>query len=275
MKVAVFTVMLPDLTPEEAAREIKAAGYDGVEWRVTYVPKSVRNDAPSFWGNNLCTFAPTEDEAKRARALSEQVGLETPNIGTYIGLGDLESVTTSIHFAKTLGCPHFRVGFGNFAGNYAKHFADAKAFLADVVAVAKEAQVKPLVEIHHRTIVSSASLTHRLVSNFSGDEVGVIHDAGNMAREGFEDYRLGLELLGNYLSEVHIKNAAFDQSEGVWQGRWAPLRNGVVDFSALFEALKNVGYDGWLVLEDFSRALPSREALVDNLEFVRNTWEAA
>ena len=30
MKVGVFTVGLPDLTPEVAVREIKVAGYDGV-----------------------------------------------------------------------------------------------------------------------------------------------------------------------------------------------------------------------------------------------------
>ena len=276
MKVAVFTVMLPDLTPEEAAQEIKAAGYDGVEWRVTHVPEKVTNESPSFWGNNLCTFEPSEEAARQARALSEQAGLETPNIGTYIGLGDLEGVHAALRFAKVLGSPSFRVGFGNFEGNYAKHFADAKAFLADVIALAKAAQLKPLVEIHHRTIVSSVSLTHRLISNFSSDDVSVIHDAGNMAREGFEDYLLGLELLGDYLSEVHIKNASFEPREqGVWQGQWAPLRSGVVDFEALFKALKGVGYDGWLVLEDFSKALPSKEALIDNLEFVRTTWEAA
>src|SRR5215207_9081844 len=33
MKVGVFTVGLPDLTPEEAVRELKDASYDGVEGR--------------------------------------------------------------------------------------------------------------------------------------------------------------------------------------------------------------------------------------------------
>jgi len=86
---------------------------------------------------------------------------------------------------------------------------------------------------------------------------------------------LGLELLGDYLSEVHIKNAAFEPQAGVWQGRWAPLKSGVVNFGDLFRALKRADYSGWLVLEDFSNALPSREALTDNLAFVRDTWEAA
>ncbi len=182
MKIGVFTVMLPDLTPEVAAQAAGAAGYDGIEWRVIHIPEDLKKDPPSFWGNNLCTFAPTEAEAKRAELVSERAGLETPTIGTYIGLGDMAGVEATIRFAKVLGSPHFRVGFGNFAGGYAGHFADAKAFLHDVIALAKPAQLKPLVEIHHRTILPSASLAHRLVSHFANDEVGVIHDAGNMAR---------------------------------------------------------------------------------------------
>lgn len=276
MKLAVFTVMLPDLKPEEAVKEIKAAGYDGVEWRVTHVPEALKKDAPSFWGNNLCTFAPTEEAAKQALELSKQAGLELPNIGTYIGMGELEKVKQAIAFAKVLGSPHFRVGFGNFSGNYLKQFEEAKTFLADVITLANEAQVKPLVEIHHRTIVPSAALMHRLVSNFPSEDIGVIHDAGNMVFEGFEDYRLGLELLGEYLSEVHIKNAAFEpEKEGVWQGRWAPLRSGVVDFEALFTALKAISYEGWFAVEDFSNALPTKEALKDNAAFIRAAWEAA
>jgi len=276
MKLAIFTVMLPDMTPEKAAQEIKAAGYDGVEWRVTNVPDDVKDDAPSFWGNNLCTLSPTEEDAKRARQISEEAGLETPTIGTYIRMNDIEGVKAAIKFAQVLGCKQFRVGFGNFTGNYTEQFEAAKSFLAEAIDLAKGAQLKPLVEIHHRTIVPSASLMYRLVSNFSPSEVGVIHDAGNMVHEGFEDYRMGLELLGDYLAEVHIKNASYEPKKaGVWQSGWSPLRNGVVDFNALFGALKASGYDGWLAVEDFSKALPSKEALADNIAFIKEAWEAA
>jgi sugar phosphate isomerase/epimerase len=43
----------------------------------------------------------------------------------------------------------------------------------------------------------------------------------------------------------------------------------VVDFGLLFEALEAVGYDGWLVIEDFSAVRSSRETLKHNLDFVR------
>jgi sugar phosphate isomerase/epimerase len=276
MKVGVFTVSLPDLTPDEAVREIKDAGYDGVEWRVAHVPGGLRSDEPSFWGNNLCTLEPTVEEARRARRLSEEAGLEIPGLGTYVALGDLEAAHEAMRFAVTAGVPQVRVGAGAPDGRpYEELFDAAREFLAGVEDLARSHGVKALIEIHHKTICPSASLAQRLVSSFDPGLVGVILDPGNMAQEGFEDYRIGAELLGPYLAHVHIKNSAFERPAGggVWEPRWAPLEDGVVDFGQVFEALEHVGYDGWLVMEDFSGVRPSREALKFNLEFLRSFTE--
>lgn len=277
MKVGIFTVGLPDLTPEEAVREIKDAGYDGVEWRVTRVPDEVKGEEPSFWGNNLCTLQPTEEEAQRARRLSEEVGLEVPGLGTYVAVGDLEAADEAMRFAVTAGAPQVRVGAGPLDGSYEESFSAAREFLGGVEEMAGSHGVKALVEIHHKTICPSASLAHRLVSAFDPERIGVIFDPGNMAQEGFEDYRIGLELLGPYLSHVHIKNSAFERPEGggVWKPRWAPLEDGVVDFEFLFAALGSVGYGGWMVIEDFSAARPTRETLRHNLGFVQTFVEGS
>lgn len=270
MKIGVFTVMLPDLTPEEAAAELKTSGYDGVEWRVTTVPEARKNEAPSFWGNNYCTLEPTQEDAKRAKALSEKYGLEQPGIGTYISLGDMDAVKAARDFCQTAGIGQFRVGFNNFEGAYLEHFNKAEKFLAEVLELLKGTGIKAMIEIHHRTIVPSAGLMHRLISQFDPASVGVIYDPGNMAYEGFEDYRMGIELLGPYMTHVHLKNAKTQPNDnGVWTYTWAPLEDGVVDFDALLTALKEVGYNDWLVIEDFSGKRPSREALKQNLEFVR------
>jgi sugar phosphate isomerase/epimerase len=271
-QVGVFTVMLPDLTPEEAAREIRAAGYDGVEWRVARIPQGKRGEAPSFWGNNLCTFAPTADDASRARGVAEEAGLAIPNLGTYIEVGNVEE---AMKFAPLAGSPRLRVGVGALEGSYAASFARAKAFLGEVEGMARRYGVRALIEIHHKTVCPSASLAYRLLSHFDPEAIGVIYDPDNMVHEGFEDYRLGLELLGPYLAHVHLKNAAYARPAGggVWRARWAPLEDGVVDFERLFRALKEVGYEGWLVVEDFSAARPSREALRHNLAFVRGALE--
>jgi sugar phosphate isomerase/epimerase len=268
--------MLPDLTPEEAVQAMKASGYNGVEWRIAPIspPLEQRAEAPSFWGNNLCTLAPTEAEAERARRLTESTGLEIPNLGTYITVGDVAAVETAMHLAQIAGAPQIRVGVAKPSPGqtYAELFAVSQTFLAQVEALARRYHIKALIEIHHQTICPSVSLIYRLVSPFDPDCIGVIHDVGNMVYEGFEDYGLGLELLGPYLAHVHLKNAAFTRPKdgGVWRPCWASLEDGVVDFRQLLLALKAVGYDGWLVFEDFSQARPSREALRHNLAFIKN-----
>jgi sugar phosphate isomerase/epimerase len=263
--------MLPDMTPEEAVQALRETGYDGVEWRVKNTPQAQRGELPSFWGNNLCTFEPTEEAAERARALATSAGLAIPNLGSYLGVGEVEATEAAMRFAQRAGSPQLRVSAGAAEGRYAESFARARAYLEEVERLAKRYGVRALIEIHHRTICPSASLAHRLVSSFDPACIGVIFDPGNMVFEGFEDYRLGLELLGPYLAHVHLKNARYRRPEGggVWRAEWAPLEDGVVDFPELFAALREVGYGGWLVVEDFSEARPSRAALEHNIAFIR------
>jgi len=38
MKYSLFTVSVPEMTPEQALKKMKEYGYDGVDWRVTDIP---------------------------------------------------------------------------------------------------------------------------------------------------------------------------------------------------------------------------------------------
>ena len=135
--------------------------------------------------------------------------------------------------------------------------------------------VKALVEIHHGTIVPSASATRRFLDGFDPESVGVIYDPGNMVWEGHESYRLGLETLGPYLAHVHAKNSAWRQrgrrGDGglAWQAEWTPLDAGMVDLHDLFAALRQIGYDGWVSVEDFSTERPLAERVRDNLRYLQ------
>ena len=279
LKISVFTVMIPDLEPADAAKALADYGYDGVEWRVTTVPEERKSEAPSFWGNNLCTFAPTAADAQRAKEVADANGLQIPGLGTYISCGDLEATAAAMKFAQICGAKQVRVHPGSMEDGitYPEKFETAKAFLADVQALAKQTGIRAMVEMHHNTITPSASLAHRLVSNFDAEYIGVLHDCGNMVHEGFEHYRMGLELLGPYLYHVHIKNGKYERPEGggVWKSTWASLEDGVVDWSALFGALASVSYDGWLGLEDFSGTYNTHDALKNDIAFLKDQIEKA
>ncbi|MBC8081060.1 MAG: sugar phosphate isomerase/epimerase, partial [Gorillibacterium sp.] len=115
------------------------------------------------------------------------------------------------------------------------------------------------------------------VEGFDPAHIGVIHDAGNMVFEGFENYRMGLEVLDEYLAHVHIKNASMVRSEEVkalgaspWKAEWAPLKEGVADIGQLLADVQHVGYDGWLSFEDFSNPHPNEASLVEQLAYLRS-----
>ena len=117
MKLRAFTVGLPDLTPEDAVREIEKCGYGGVEWRVTHVPDEVKGEDPTFWGNNLCTLKPTLGEARRARMLCADADLDILGLGTCISVGDVAATEEAMRFAQAAGAPQIRVGVGKPGGS--------------------------------------------------------------------------------------------------------------------------------------------------------------
>ena len=90
-----------------------------------------------------------------------------------------------------------------------------------------------------------------------------------------------MEVLGPYMAHVQLKKARWRQAGrradgGVeWRAEFAPLTEGVVDVPALFRALRQVGYDGWVSIEDFSTEQPLGDRLRDNLAYLRRLAESA
>jgi sugar phosphate isomerase/epimerase len=280
MKHAVFTVMLPEWTPEEAVGKLAEAGYDGVEWRVHTLPAAAQASVPAsvrYWAADSLPA-----KAAEVRRMTEAAGLEIPALGTYVSCEQLEDVRRLMEAAAIMGAPMMRVGLPRFDGseNYNDVFARAVDLYGEVEDAARESGIKATIEIHMNTLTPSPSLAQRLASHFDPRYVGVILDAGNMVYEGFENYAMAVDLLGPYLAHVHVKNAAW-QAEGEADGRtaWkcdaAAMWEGIADYPALVGALRRVGYEGYLSFEDFSQGMTTEEKVVRNLEYIRSVEAAA
>ncbi|WP_080838266.1 sugar phosphate isomerase/epimerase family protein [Cohnella massiliensis] len=301
-KLSVFTVATPDLEPAELCAVARAAGIQGVEWRCKETPPERIAEPPSFWGNNRCTIPPdaSEEQATRIRDLASASGLTNLALVPYLTCGDVEETEARFRLAASLGCGMVRIGVPayNERVRYPEQLEAAYAYMDQVDELARDYGVKALVETHHGTIAASASAAWRLVSRYSPERFGVLYDPGNMIHEGMEEWRLGVEVLGPYLAHVHVKNAAWaqvalsesgetmpfaaaasgDEAEpdplapAEWKCDWWPIASGIVPWKRVLSALKSVGYDGWLGVEDFSRTYGSRELLQTFVRQIR-AWE--
>ncbi|WP_334078173.1 sugar phosphate isomerase/epimerase family protein [Paenibacillus sanfengchensis] len=279
MKLSVFTVVTPDLTPEELVVAAREAGLDGVEWRFKEIPAEAAGEAPSFWRHNKCSIDPNlpEEAWLHFKEITEAQGLQVVSVTPYLNSLDLDETERAFRAARLLGADMVRVGAAAYDGTkpYPELYEATVRYLKEAEAMAKHYDVKGIVETHHNTIAPSAGLTHRLVSHCKPEYIGVLFDPGNMVHEGYENFKMSLELLGPYLAHVHIKNAAWlpDSSRGDgspgWRSGWAPLAEGFVDFRRLLADLKSVRYDGYLGIEDFSGQYSSGALLPAFVQFIR------
>ncbi|WP_068777117.1 sugar phosphate isomerase/epimerase [Paenibacillus sp. FJAT-26967] len=279
MKLSVFTAATPDLTPEELVSAARDAGITGVEWRYKDVPPEMAHETPSYWRNNLCSISSDWDEAEliRFRQAVEANGMITVSVTPYLTCGDLEGTRRVLEAARKLGASFIRLGVHRYdrSRRYGGLFEEQLAYLKAAESLCAQYGVKGLVETHHVTIAPSASAAYRLVEGLSPDHIGVLYDPGNMVYEGFENYRMGMELLGPYLAHVHVKNAGWEpgpEENGIvrWTSGGCSFRSGMVDWRQVISDLQAVGYQGWLGAEDFSGELSGREMLRQYGQFMNS-----
>jgi sugar phosphate isomerase/epimerase len=286
MKLSVFTVAVPDLNAAELASAAAAAGIEGIEWRFRGIPEDALSEQPSFWRNNRCSIDPDrwQEQVPAFREAAAVHGRQAIALVPYLSCGDLPAAEQAFHAASKLGASMMRVGVPGYDRTtaYPELYAKAVRYLNEVQDMAKQYSIKAVVETHHQTIAPTASLAHRLVQSLDPEHVGVLYDPGNMVHEGYENHRMGLELLGPYLAHVHVKNAGWYVKEAgntgdraasspssgsdlplstSWQCHWAPLTEGMVDWVQMVRDLRAVGYDGYYGIEDFSGVLQSKVML--------------
>ncbi|MFC6020747.1 sugar phosphate isomerase/epimerase family protein [Plantactinospora solaniradicis] len=275
MRFSVFTASTPQWTPAEVAAILAYQGWDGVEWRIT---DQADAPDPGFWAGNRATWPLTglEESLPAIARITREAGLGLSGIGGYVPSRDHAGVERMLAATAALGAGRVRVTMPAISdGNYRELFEATRRDLEWVAGRAARHGVTALVELHHRTIVASASAAIRLVDGLDPVHVGVIHDLGNLVIEGQEDHLAGFQILGPYLAHVHVKNAAWRPSgyaadgSTTWAEEWATLRDGQADVEAYLRALHRHGYDGWVTVEDFSTVLPLEDRLRDNLAYLR------
>jgi sugar phosphate isomerase/epimerase len=285
MKYSAFSITMPEWDPFEAARNLKALGYDGVSLRIV---DQAPSDVPSFWVGNRATWPLTGLEASlpEIRRMVAESGIKIAALYGYPRWCDRDALERHFAAAAALGVKACRfVGSGPKtmsgprpqlgAAPYDRLFEETRRDFEWIVACALGYGVRAIVPLHHEWVIASASAARRLLDGLDPTGIGIIADWGHLAIEGWEDPLSSVQILGPYLDSVMLKNFGWfpgsTLSDGtvLWEFRPETLRRGRVDIYNVFAALQAEKFEGWVTIAEVTTQGSTWERLVDALDFVK------
>lgn len=281
MKYAAFTGPFMAHSMHETIRIIKELGFDGIE-----IACREPHLAPET----------SKQRVLEMKQLIEEAGLEVPALAGYLGRfsteSDAECEKTVQAFEKllahavTLGAKMVRVSPGGPNGFKANdyHYMKAAHWLDRCAEAAKPYGIDIVLEIHNQTIIETAEECRKLRGLIQSENVGFIHDAGNMFITDTDYGRESVVQLGDTLKHVHVKDVkrvAQVGEPGTFKNltkhgeesfMLCRLGEGEADHQPLFDALAETGYDGWISLE-CAAPYPAKERMAYDLKQVKQSIE--
>lgn len=283
MKFAAFSGVFIEYSIQEALRMTKELGMDGLEIAAREPHLSPTTSAIRI---------------KEIRQVADDLGLQLPVLAGYMGgfstASDKESEQAFTDFqrllaaAGELGSTMIRVAPGGpnafLAHDY--HYAKSAFWIDKCATEAKKQGVSIVLEIHNVSIAETVESSHRLLDLIHNENVGMIHDAGNMYITDTDYGRDSVIQLGKWMFHVHVKdelrvdavgapgtftNLTKHGEEKFLQSR---LGEGGADHQPLFDALVETGYDGWVTLECHA-PFPPFERLQHDFSFVKAMLDKA
>lgn len=280
MKYCVTSVILPEFDVPETCTLLQALGYDGVEWRVRYTPEQAIGQGFSMWGEHKTGLSPANlaQRAHEVARITADHGLEIPAIAANLRCDELDEIKRLADGVARMGQIPIRLGAPtgyDRSANYNDLYKRAVGAYSKALDVLKPYGIRCFIEIHGGTLMPSASLACRLAANFQPDELGVIYDVNNMAKDGFETFRIGMELLGPYLQHCHaggwrpVPGEPDEKGTITWSYDGCDLAESILDIPQFLADLSAVGYQGFISIEDF-RPMDPREKLKRQIDYLKS-----
>ncbi len=277
MKIGVFTVCMPEYYPEEALEIAASLGYEGVEWRV--IDDKGDFEHPSFWNGNRTSMTPDVllERAESLRKKADSLNMEMPSLGAYTNCFDLDAAEAVFRAANAVGAKAARINASTYLPevSYREQIAQNREQFGKLEKLSRRYGVKALMETHMGLVCPSVCSAMQVLDGLDPEYVGIMWDPGNQVEEGGERYNMAIRSAGPYLAEVHVKNRVYQpvliENGGlVWQCNTVQLQYGQVNWRAVIDELKVNGYDGWLMMEDFSTVQAVYDRLKNNIDYLRN-----
>ena len=251
MKTAVsFYTFAQDVDIREACEQAKKAGYDGVELVISE--------------NGQLNMKTSEKELLAMRRMVNDMGLEVSSVGAWnmwehnlAGNDEADAAYAcsiakkQVECAQAFGADAVLIVPGwvgtNFAPGivrYDQAYENSQKRLSSLAPFAREAGVALAVENVWNKFLLSPLEMRRFLDEINSDYVGAYFDVGNIIYIGYPDQ--WIEILGDRLKRLHFCDC---RADGVGLSMFVDLFEGDVDFKAVMESARKVGYDKWATVE--------------------------
>ena len=251
MKTAVsFYSFDQNVDIREACEHAKAAGYEGVELNISETGQL-----------NMKT---SEKEMLEIKKIVNDLGLEVASVGAWnlwennlagydekVGTYACDIVKKQIDAAQAFGTDAILVVPGwvgtDFAPGIVRYdhaYEISQRRIGSLADYAAAAGVAIGVEnVWNKFLLSPLELK-RFLDEINSPFVGAYFDVGNIIYIGYPDQ--WIEILGSHIKRLHFCDARAEQA-GL--GMFVDLMAGDVDYAAVMQAARNIGYDKWATVE--------------------------
>ena len=230
-----------------------------------------------------CPTTPNQMDAEAMKAASEKVGLPIHSVMNMdhwkypfssadpaVVEKSLEGARTSIRNAHLWGASTVLLvpGVVNAQTSYKDAYVRSQVAIRKLIPLAEELNVTlALEEVWNKFLLSPLEFAH-YIDEYNSPHIRAYFDVGNVVLYGYpQDW---IRTLDKRIAKLHIKDFSFrhDKTSGNSIARWVSPGDGDIDWTAVYTALQEIGYQGTATLElrsgdaDYLKEMRRRFALI-------------
>jgi len=253
---------------------LKQLGFDAID--LACRPSQYDPTRPVSWGNNaaILDLNHLEELTAPTATLLREHSLPMGMLLGYARATQREIIGQQVQAARAMSCQTVRLWPARGRdGNLRQRFEEERAAWHELIAEPAFTDIRFVVEVHENTLCSCVSGALRLLDGLPSDRVGVIYDVGNSMQEGNEPLEVCLDLLGDLLISVHVKDKKHFHLDEHWcrLGTEAtPLGEGDVQWPEIFRLLRERNDQGPICLENFTGFDRGPERIAQDLNWLQS-----
>jgi sugar phosphate isomerase/epimerase len=290
LRVALINASWPSRTAEEVFQASARLGFEAIQCHVGIHPGWLQAHPPAGPETGLwlakrvascqqrgAQFHLDPDHPEETiiaiKALCSRHRLEISCLYTGFQAHWLDVLLPVAQCAQALGCKVIKLDGSSASSERGKVFGHSASYrewldvsrgrLREGLAALQPYDVRLIFETHPWVITRNAQSCWRLLDGFDPRRVGILLDVANLWFEGNEPIEVAVDILGDYIAQLHVKNVAVEvKREAGHGGATVPnvrLANGVVDWPYVLRVLKNANFAGDAAIECFAASILGRD----------------